>query len=92
LNLGFRRHALDRVLHKRLKAIPVRRQELVVEFVGDAVEAEWRRVALVTARNEPADFFAPVNQQVGITQRGNLVCQSFDRLGDEVQVRHQDDR
>ncbi len=86
-----RRDALDGVLHQRGEALPVGGQELVLEIARDAVQPERGRVALVPARDEPADLLAPVDQQVGVAQGREVVPHSLDRLGDDVEVRHGDD-
>ena len=87
-----RRHALDGVFHQRRKTLPVGRQELVLEVARDAVQAERSRVALVTTRDQPANLLAPVDQQVGVAQGWEIVPHTLDGFGDDVQVRHRDDR
>ncbi len=85
-------HAPDRALHDRPEPLHVGRQELPVEVGRDAVERPRRRVALVATHAQPADLLAVVDEVVRVAQLGQARVDALDRLGEEVLVRHRDDR
>ena len=64
-----------RRLEKRGEAVPVRREELVVEVGRDAVESPRRRVALVAARHEPSALAPEVDEQGRVAQRRHVAGQ-----------------
>ena len=90
--VGHRRDAPDGALHDRLEALHVGRQQLAVEVGRDAVERPRRRVALVAAHAQPADLLAEVDEVVRVAELRQARVDALDRLGEEVLVRHRDDR
>ena len=83
--------AADRVLEQRLEPLPVLGEELPVEVRRDPVERPRRRVALVAAHDQPARLRPEVDEQRGIAHRRHVGGEAG-RLGDEVLVRHRDER
>ena len=79
---------LMRALHQRLEPVPVRRQEAIVEILRDAVQCPWGGLALVAARDQPADFFAPVDEVIRIADRRQVFRHIGNRARDEIEVRH----
>ena len=92
LGLLHRGHAPDGALHQLLEALVVPGQELRLEALGNAVEAERCGIALVAAHHETADLGAPVDEIVGVAQRRQRGQRRVERLGDQVLVGHRDDR
>ena len=90
--VGHRRDAPDGAFHDRFEAGRVGRQELAVEVGRDAVERPRRRVALVAAHAQAADLLAEVDEVVGIAELREPGVDALDRLGEQVLVRHRDDR
>src|SRR3954451_10050441 len=90
--VGHRGDAPDGALHDRLEPLHVRRQELAVEVRRDAVQRPWRGVALVAAHAQAADLLAEVDEVVGVAELREARIDAVDRLGEEVLVRHRDDR
>ena len=90
--VGHRRDAPDRALHDRLEAGHVGREQLAVEVRRDAVERPGRRVPLVAAHAQPAHLLAEVHEVVRVAQLGQPRMHALDRLGEQVLVRHRDDR
>jgi hypothetical protein len=62
LGVGQHRHPDDCVLHQFLEAVPVLLQQPPVEVGRDAVEAPWRRLALVAAHDQTARFAPEVDE------------------------------
>ena len=90
--VGDRRDAPDRAGHDLLEARPIGRQELAVEVGRDAVERPRRRMSLVAAHAQPADLFAEVDEIVRVAELREARVDAVHRLGEEVLVRHRDDR
>ena len=87
-----RRHPPDRALHDRLEPRHVGREQLPVEVRRDAIEPPRRRVVLVAAHAQPADLLAEVDEVVRVAQLRQARVDALDRLGEQVLVRHRDDR
>ena len=90
--VGHRRDAGDRAFHDRLEARQVGRQQLAVEVGRDAVERPGRRIALVAAHAQATDLLAKVDEMVRIAELGQARMDALDGLGEEVLVRHRDQR
>ncbi len=90
--VGHRRDPPDGALHDRLEAGHVGREELAIEVSRDPVERPRRRVALVAAHAQAADLLAEVDEVVRVAQLGQSRVHALDRLGEQVLVRHRDDR
>ena len=90
--IGHGGHASDRAFHDRLEAGQIRPQQLAVEIRRDAVEAPRVRVALVAAHAQPADLLAEVDEVVRVAQLGEGRFDALDRFGEQVLMRHRDDR
>ena len=94
-----RRDALAGVDGDLLEALPVLLEQAAVEVGGmrstpASSSDHGARCALVAAHHEAAALLAEVDEQVGVAQRRERVSgsRSPERLGDEVLVRHRDDR
>ena len=91
LRAADRRHAAHRALHQRREALPVGRQEPVVEVARDPVEPPRRGLALVAAGDQTADLLAEVDQVVRVPQHRDRGVDPVDGLRDEILVRHRDE-
>jgi len=91
LHVAERRHPDERVLHQLLETRPVLLEEATVEVGGDAVEAPRRGMPLVAAHDEPARLAAEVDEEGGVAHRRH-VERDAGRPGDQVLMRHRDDR
>ncbi len=87
-----RRHALDGIFHQRSETFPIGREQLKFEILRDALHAKGRGLTLVSACDESADFFAPINQKVRVAQIWEFICHAFDGFGHNVKMRHRNHR
>ena len=67
-------------------------EQLAVEVGRDTVERPRRRIALVAAHAQAADLLAEVDEVVRVAELRQAGMDALDRLGEEVLVRHRDDR
>ncbi len=97
-DLAHDRHAALRVGRDLLEARPVLGQQPAVEVGGHRVVAARRRrprrgVALVAAHQQPVHLLPEVDEQVRVAQRRQRgLVAGPERFGDQVLVRHRDDR
>ena len=49
-------------------------------------------MTFIATGDKSAHFFAPVNEQVWVTQVGEFIGHTFDGFSEDVQMRHGDDR
>jgi hypothetical protein len=86
-----RRDTRDRVAREPLKPWPVLRQEAVVEVRGDTVQAEGRRIALVTAHHEPSGIAPEVHEPIRVAHRRQIFRNRLGDAGQQVLMRHRND-
>jgi hypothetical protein len=90
--VGHGRDAPDRARHDRLEAGHVGAQQLAVEVGRDPVETPRRRFSLVAAHAQATDLLAEVDEVVRVAQLRQAGVDALDRLGEQVLVRHRDER
>ena len=87
-----RRYALNGAFHQRSEAVPIERQEMVHEILGNPVQGPGCRIALVAADDKSPGLLPEVHQQIRIAQRRQLGGDLLDGFGDHVNVRHRNHR
>ena len=83
-SLGEGGNALEPRIHKDLELVPVFRQSLEFEAVGDAFHAPRLGIRLETAQNQPTNLLLYVNIAVHIAQDGLIAHNAFHRSGYDV--------
>ena len=82
----------DDVLHQRREAFPVRLEQLEIPVLRDALQAPWLGLVLVPSGDHAAACAAEIDQVVGVAHGWHGLRLILDRLGDEIKMRHRDDR
>jgi hypothetical protein len=92
LRAADRRHPMDGALHQGREALPVRRQQLMVEVGRDPVESPRRRRALVAPGHQPPDLLAEIHEVIRVAEHRDRRVHPVDGLRHQVLMGHRDER
>ena len=85
------RNAHGGVAGQGLEALPVGRQQPVVEVRRDALQSPGHRGALVPPHHQTAHLFAKVNEEIGVAHHRQVPGDAAEMRRDEVLVLHRGD-